>query len=62
MKNYFKRLVNSWKKKDLDPKIDTTFEKGDITAILIAAFITIVPVVLLIMGMIYLIIYLLFLR
>ena len=62
MRDYFKRLFKSWKKKDLNPDVDVTFEKGDITAILIAAFITIVPVVLFIMGAIYLIIYLIFLR
>lgn len=62
MKDYFKRLFKSWKKKDLDPQADTQFEKGDLAAIIIAAITTIMPAVILILGMVYLIIYLLFLR
>ncbi len=62
MKRLFQRFKDSWKKKELDPEIEVNFEKGDITALIIAAFITIIPVVLLLLGGVYLVIHLLFLR
>ena len=38
------------------------FEKGDLAAILIAAFTTIVPVVMLLLGLFYFVLWLIFLR
>ena len=58
----FKRFKESWKKKERINDDPVEFEKGDVTAIIIAAFTTLVPVVLLILGSIYLVLYLLFLR
>ena len=49
-------------KKELTNKDHADFEKGDITAIMIAAFITIIPVVVLILALVYLVVYLLFLK
>ena len=49
-------------KKELTNKDHADFEKGDITAIIIAAFVSIMPTVILILGFIYLVVYFLFLR
>lgn len=49
-------------KKELNKNEPAEFEKGDITAIIIAAFTTIIPTVLLILAIVYLVIYFLFIR
>ena len=47
-------------KKELTNKDHAKFEKGDITAIVIAAFITIIPTVIVFLALFYFIIYILF--
>lgn len=50
------------KKKELKNEKHTEFEKGDVSAIIIAAFMAIMPTVILILAFVYLVVYLLFLR
>ena len=50
------------KKKELKNENRTEFEKGDVSAIIIAAFMAIMPTVILILAFGYLVVYLLFLR
>ena len=50
------------KRKELKEDADIDFEKGDFLAILIAAFTTIVPAVIAILGIFYFLMWLIFLR
>lgn len=49
-------------KKELTNKEHAEFEKGDVTALIIAALITIIPTVLVFLALFYFVIYMLFLR
>lgn len=51
-----------FKKRERTDDTPVEFEKGDLVAILIAAFTTIVPVVMLLLGIFYFVLWLIFLR
>ena len=56
------KFKSFFKKRERTDDNPIEFEKGDLAAILIAAFTTIVPVVMLLLGIFYFVLWLIFLR
>lgn len=56
------KFKSLFKKRERTDDTPVEFEKGDLAAILIAAFTTIVPVVMLLLGIFYFVLWLIFLR